>query len=116
MFSKLNSILKPRPGTPVPITDDEGSSKADVIGRVKDLHPNLSIFHEDDSDAPTAAPGPSLPPSGYSKGGIFKRMSRLPNDEAYETITRIGLPKKVKSSLASLAIGAPRVPDRLVVL
>ena len=113
MFSKLNSILKPRPGTPVPTTDDEGSSKADVIGRVKDPHPNLSIFHEDDSDAPTATPGP---PSGHSKGGIFKRMSRLPNDEVYETITRIGLPKKVKSSLASLAIGAPRVPDRLAVL
>jgi hypothetical protein len=103
MLSKLNTFLKPGSRTPGPSTDDSSSSRSGVVGRVKELHPNLSIFHGDDSEVPFPTPSPPVSPSKHGRGGMFKRMSRTPHDEP-DTFSKVGLPKKVKS-LATLAAG-----------
>ncbi|KIP06376.1 hypothetical protein PHLGIDRAFT_90915 [Phlebiopsis gigantea 11061_1 CR5-6] len=107
MFSRFSSIIKPRNATS---TDDESSndaaSKTDVVGRVKELHPNMSIFQPDASEVPFPAPSPPGSPSRDRRSaGMLKRMSRIPHDDTQATLPRFGL-SKVKSSLASLRTGS----------
>lgn len=104
MLSKLNTFLKPGSRANATATDDDASSKNGVVSRVKELHPNLSIFHGGDSEVPFPTPSPPLSPSKHGRGSMFKRISRMPQDDNKETFSKATLPKKVKS-LAALTIG-----------
>ena len=102
MFSKFSSIIKPRNAAS---SDDDAASKTDVVGRVKELHPNLSIFQPDASEVPFPSPSPPGSPSRHGRSaGMLKRMSRVPHDYTQGTLPKFGL-SKVKSSLANLRTG-----------
>jgi hypothetical protein len=101
MWSKISSVLKPRH------TNEEhepSSSQGDVLSRVKEQHPNLSVFHGA-SDLAIPTPSPPGSPSKGGRRGMFRRMSRAPvkDDDSVRAPSPmtlpIGLPKKVKSSL-----------------
>ncbi|RDB23432.1 Calcium-binding and coiled-coil domain-containing protein 1 [Hypsizygus marmoreus] len=96
MWSKLSNVLKSKQ------THDgaeQSSSQGDVMSRVLDQHPNLSVFHSaTDQIMPT--PSPPSSPSKHGRRGMFKRMSRAPfqddNDSLRAPSPMIGQPKKVK--------------------
>ena len=102
MFSKFSNIIKQRS---IAASDDDTVSKTDVAGRVKELHPNMSIFQPDASEVPFPTPSPPASPSKTGRSGMMKRMSRMPYNDSAESLPKFGLSKKVKSSLANLAIG-----------
>ncbi|GJE92942.1 hypothetical protein PsYK624_091010 [Phanerochaete sordida] len=88
MFSKLNSFLKPRPDLPPsPLHDDGFPTRGD------------------DSEIPFPAPRP-VSPTESGRGGMMKRVSRSLSTEAFDTIPRIAIPKKVKSSIMNFASGS----------
>ncbi|KAF8064059.1 hypothetical protein FPV67DRAFT_200335 [Lyophyllum atratum] len=96
MWSKISNVLKPRvaQGDPEP-----SSSQADVMSRVFEQHPNLSVFHSSSEQPINPSPPPS--PSKSAKRNMFKRMSKAPfkddNDSIRAPSPMIGPPKKVKS-------------------
>ncbi|KAF5376080.1 hypothetical protein D9615_007716 [Tricholomella constricta] len=95
MWSKLSNVLKPR----VAHEDPELSSQADVMAKVYEQHPNLSVFHNDSEHMTSPSPPPS--PSKSAKRNMFKRMSKVPfkddNEPMRAPSPMIGQPKKVKS-------------------
>ncbi len=103
MWRKLTSALKHGNDE-----QDTTSSQGEVISKVLEQHPNLSMFHPGSQE--TASLRPPSPPSSPSKSSrkLFKRASRAPRDD--DGIGRapspgppklgLGIPKKVKSSLS----------------
>ncbi|GLB44159.1 hypothetical protein LshimejAT787_1600890 [Lyophyllum shimeji] len=96
MWSKISSVLKPR----VVHEDPEpSSSQADVMSRVFEQHPNLSVFHGPSENGAHPSPPPS--PSKSAKRNMFKRLSKAPFKDDNESIRApspmIGQSKKVKS-------------------
>lgn len=90
--------------TPSPDTDDERTP--DVLASVYEQHPNLSVFHQDPTEMPFPTPSPPASPSRNGRRNMFKRMSKIPNNENVDTFSRNTLPKKVLSSLQNIAPGA----------
>ncbi|KAK0200898.1 hypothetical protein DFS33DRAFT_1479329 [Desarmillaria ectypa] len=99
MWSKITNALKYRLSN-----DDQDSSfhQTDVMSRVLEQHPNMSVFH---GEADTSIPVPS-PPASPSKNGrlsIFRRTNKGKDDDSIRAPSpsplALGLPKKVKSSL-----------------
>jgi hypothetical protein len=105
MWSKISNALKPRHGPEEPEQTFSQSSQGDVMSRVLEQHPNLSVF-QSSSDLPLPGPSPPGSPSKQGKRGMFKRLSKLPPKDDHDSLRApspmrlpIGLPKKVKSSL-----------------
>ncbi|KAI0945184.1 hypothetical protein AcV7_001791 [Taiwanofungus camphoratus] len=104
MWAKISSALKPgRPGTPTLDQDDELPPHADVLSKVYEQHPNLSVFHQA-SEIPFPSPSPPASPSKHGRRGMFKRPKAPRNDTGEPTTSSpvmlpLHLPKKVKSSL-----------------
>ncbi|KAH7910563.1 hypothetical protein BJ138DRAFT_1113986 [Hygrophoropsis aurantiaca] len=96
MWSKLSHALK---------RSDEGgdsasaSASTDVLSRVYEQHPNLSVFHnvhdENDIHEHTEQRPPSPPSSPSKKRSMLKRMSKVGDDSGSLRL----IPKKVKSHL-----------------
>ncbi|KAG5652587.1 hypothetical protein H0H81_004462 [Sphagnurus paluster] len=99
MWSKISSVLKSRAAQ-----EDPEPSQADVMTKVFEQHPNLSVFHPE----PAKNPSPPPSPSKSAKRSMFKRGSKAPlrdeNDSIRAPSPLIGHPKKVKSNL-NLASG-----------
>ncbi|KAL0068902.1 hypothetical protein AAF712_003895 [Marasmius tenuissimus] len=79
-----------------------GPSKGEVIGRVLEQHPNLSVFHSD-SDGRQSSSSPPTSPSRLRKHP-FKRISKGPEESLRASSPTpsklsIGKPKKVRSPL-----------------
>ncbi|EMD34600.1 hypothetical protein CERSUDRAFT_97191 [Gelatoporia subvermispora B] len=100
MWSKLSSALKPRSGTPVPQEQDDDASP-EVLKRVYELHPNMSVFHEEEDvkeDVPFPSSSPPASPSKHGRRGIFKRMPK-PDRNDYPDPARSSSPIPLKLSL-----------------
>lgn len=103
MWSKISNALKPRHAQEELDHTNSQSSQGEVMSKVFEQHPNLSVFHSS-SDHPI--PNPSPPSSPSKRRGMFKRLSKVPPRDDAESLRApspmrlpIGLPKKVKSSL-----------------
>ncbi|KAG7447351.1 uncharacterized protein BT62DRAFT_948399 [Guyanagaster necrorhizus] len=114
MWSKITNALKYRPSN-----DDQSSSfhQSDVISRVLEQHPNMSVFH---GEAETSIPVPS-PPASPSKNGrrsIFRRTNKGKDDDSIRAPSpsplALGLPK-VKSSLDLISNESQRSLSRATV-
>ncbi|KAK7441809.1 hypothetical protein VKT23_016471 [Stygiomarasmius scandens] len=108
MWSKFASFVKNRNEDHPDITNNTGGtstlSQGQVLDSVRDVHPNLSVFHSD-SDDPTSLTSLEPPSSpSRSRRNLFKRNSRLPPPEDMRAPSpapsqlSIGNPKKRKSS------------------
>ncbi|KAF5381923.1 hypothetical protein D9757_007560 [Collybiopsis confluens] len=85
------------------------TSQGEVIGKVLEQHPNLSMFRSGPQESAQPSP-PSPPPSPSKSRHFFKRASRMPmrdDDEGRSPSPSpgppkltLGIPKKVKSSLS----------------
>ncbi|KAI0092273.1 hypothetical protein BDY19DRAFT_990995 [Irpex rosettiformis] len=92
MWSRITNVIKPRSGTPGLDTGDEGDQQ----------YSNISVFREEDSEHIS----PTIPTASYSKNdkkSMFKRLSKIPNNENVESFSRNTFPKKVLSSLKGIA-------------
>ena len=77
MWSKISNALKSHS------TTNKGEQTLSVMSKVFEQHPNLSIFHANESGVLHSSPPPS--PSVHSKGDMFKRMSKGPSkDDAHD--------------------------------
>ncbi|KAF8824484.1 hypothetical protein HHX47_DHR8000074 [Lentinula edodes] len=102
MWRKLTSALKHGEQD---TTSTSTVSQGDVMGKVLEQHPNLSMFHPGPQEN---APNSSSPPPSPTKSrrSMFKRGSRMPSDDDERAPSpslpklSLGIPKKVKSSLS----------------
>ncbi|KAJ3993211.1 hypothetical protein F5050DRAFT_1578105 [Lentinula boryana] len=100
MWRKLTSVLKPGEQD---TTTTSTVSQGDVMGKVLEQHPNLSMFHPAPQESVSTSP-PASPTK--SRRSIFKRASRMPSDDDGRAPSpappklSLGIPKKVKSSLS----------------
>ena len=101
MWSKITNALKSHNAT-----SNKGEQSSTVMSKVFEQHPNLSIFHPNESGVLHPSPPPS--PSVHGKRNMFKRMSKgavKDNDDAqlaplpapFKLTSTIS--KKVKNSL-----------------
>src|SRR6266576_5991675 len=75
MWAKISSALKPRH-----VQEDEHStSQGEVISKVFEQHPNLSVFHQ--SDRPILTPSPPTSPSRNMRRSMFKRSIKIQRDK-----------------------------------
>ncbi|TFY82041.1 hypothetical protein EWM64_g1968 [Hericium alpestre] len=111
MWSRLSSALKRQPGE----QSDVEPSHPSVISGILEQHPNLSVFHNHNTnedhenhhpgELPFPTPSPPSSPSKNGRRGMFKRMSKGPKDDGSESPAvmplklPLSLPKKVKSHL-----------------
>ncbi|KAL0952374.1 hypothetical protein HGRIS_006651 [Hohenbuehelia grisea] len=99
MWSKLTHALRPRQES------DASTSSGEVMARVYQQHPNLSVFQESNvPESPIPPPSPPSSPSKHGRMGMFKRLSKAPFKDEPESIRASSpslrlLPKKVKSTL-----------------
>ena len=100
MWSRITNALKNH------ATSNKGEQQSTVMTKVFEQHPNLSIFHPNESGVLHPSPPPS--PSVHSKGNLFKRMSKgASKDDADSQLAPSPAPfkltstfsKKVKNSL-----------------
>ncbi|KAF8797581.1 hypothetical protein BYT27DRAFT_7228940 [Phlegmacium glaucopus] len=107
MWSKITNALKNHG----PNRDSEQSSST-VMSKVFEQHPNLSVFHSNESGVLDPQPSPPPSPSVHSKRNMFKRMSkpalkddtdsqRAPSPAPYKLTSTI--PRKVRNPLNSAA-------------
>ncbi len=98
MWSRITNVIKARPETP----------GIDAGGEVltKDYqHPsNISVFREEDSEQQSPIEQ-GVPSSRSDKRNMFKRLSKVPNNENVDSFSRNTFPKKVLSSLKGIASG-----------
>ncbi|KII82756.1 hypothetical protein PLICRDRAFT_702686, partial [Plicaturopsis crispa FD-325 SS-3] len=99
MWSKLSHALKPRSDS-----DATSSAQSEVLTRVYEQHPNLSVFHDtnDAPEVPFPTPSPPASPSKHGRRSVFKRMSKvaIKGDDGDSSLRLpMTLPKRVKSSL-----------------
>ncbi|KAH7927195.1 hypothetical protein BV22DRAFT_297659 [Leucogyrophana mollusca] len=91
MWTKLSHALKRSEDSGEPVS---ASASTDVLSRVYEQHPNLSVFHDEPTQQQQSS---SSPPSSPSKRrGMLKRISKV--DNADIAALRL-IPKKVKSHL-----------------
>jgi hypothetical protein len=67
MWSKFTNALKSH-------TTNKDEPSSTVLSKVFEQHPNLSVFHSNESGVLHPSPPPS--PSVHSKQNMFKRMSK----------------------------------------
>jgi hypothetical protein len=110
MWSKISNALKSHPHID---PSSSQSTSANVMDKIYEQHPNLSVFHNSDDSVPFPAPTNSSPPPSPTKNKrtMFKRISKMPRDDdenarpASPMRLAMGIPKKVKSSLNLMANG-----------
>ncbi|KAG2005896.1 hypothetical protein CC2G_002262 [Coprinopsis cinerea AmutBmut pab1-1] len=93
MWSKITHALRPRQA------QESSQSQGEVLSKVFEQHPNLSVFNPNDPNANTSS-NPSPPPSP-SKGGkrtVLKRISKLPPKEDNENAKTAGSLRLTKKS------------------
>lgn len=73
MWSKISNALKSH------TTSNKGEQSLSVMSKVFEQHPNLSIFHANESGVLHSSPPPS--PSVHSKPDMFKRLSKGPSKD-----------------------------------
>jgi hypothetical protein len=110
MWSKLTSVLKPRPV--LPTQQEEGSSGETLHN---ERHPNLSVFNPGDNQNQDQPPAPE----STTKRSVFKRLSRqaLNDGESSKSVSSLrgpGLPKKIRprpdfNTVSSSALVVPKV-------
>ena len=107
MWSKIANALKNH-GT----NKDEQSST--VMSKVLEQHPNLSVFHPNESGVLNPQPSPPPSPSVHSKRNMFKRLSkpalkddadsqRAPSPAPFKLTSTISNSKKVRNPFTSAA-------------
>ena len=69
MWSKITSVLKPNHSAA------KEDSQSQVLNKVYEQHPNMSMFHSTNESGVQQAPEPPSP-SVHSKRNMFKRLSR----------------------------------------
>ncbi|KAF6750757.1 hypothetical protein DFP72DRAFT_503864 [Ephemerocybe angulata] len=105
MWSKFTNALKSR--------QPQEEPQGEVLHKVYEQHPNLSVFHPSESRPVTPAQ-PSPPPSptrSTSKKNVLKRLSRQPLKDEGESskaasLRMPGLPKKVRSEAKFNTLGS----------
>ncbi|KAF6749803.1 hypothetical protein DFP72DRAFT_1142046, partial [Ephemerocybe angulata] len=105
MWSKFTNALKSR--------QPQEEPQGEVLHKVYEQHPNLSVFHPSESRSVTPAQ-PSPPPSptrSTSKKNVLKRLSRQPLKDEGESskaasLRMPGLPKKVRSEAKFNTLGS----------
>ncbi|KIJ60945.1 hypothetical protein HYDPIDRAFT_97711 [Hydnomerulius pinastri MD-312] len=114
MWSKISSALKPRQGHDNE-TLEHSVAHTDVLSRVYEQHPNMSVFHERDEEVPFPTPSPPPSPSKQGRKGMLKRISRISRAEDAESLRGpsplklpISLPKKVRSHMQLKSISLSR--------
>ncbi|KAG6911060.1 hypothetical protein DXG01_004575 [Tephrocybe rancida] len=101
MWAKLSNVLKPTRAAhedPEPSSSSQ-TSHENVMTKVFEQHPNLSVFHNDSERMSSPSPPPS--PTRSVKRNMFKRMSKAPFKEDADSVRAtspiIGQPKKIKA-------------------
>jgi hypothetical protein len=78
MWARISSALKPRQTQ----EDERSTSQGEVISKVFEQHPNLSVFHHQlESDRPIPTPSPPGSPSRNVRRSMFKRSIRIRRDK-----------------------------------
>ncbi len=83
MWAKITGALKPSQAgkeTPLPPPKDL-SAQSEVMNKVFEQHPNMSVFHTNETGIVDRSPSPPPSPSVHNKKNMFKRMSRVPVKE-----------------------------------
>ncbi|KAH8084884.1 hypothetical protein BXZ70DRAFT_900257 [Cristinia sonorae] len=114
MFTKiLNSVKRPTTPGLGPNDDENIPPRLNVMSSVREQHPNMSIFHQEQEqpDVPFPSPSPPTSPS-RSRHRLFKRMSKNPfndSDAASHASSKLNIGslnlKKAKASLQSISTG-----------
>jgi len=104
MWSKLSNALKPSRQLNDSDSDRSSAHSAptDVLSRVYEQHPNMSVFHDNTNDQDVPFPSPSPPPSPSRQRKKLTRLSTKFNSDGQPSSLRlptIGFPKKVRSHL-----------------
>ncbi|KAF9219309.1 hypothetical protein BS17DRAFT_789471 [Gyrodon lividus] len=104
MWSKISSALKPRQGSDN--ETDHPVAHTDVLSKVYEQHPNMSLFHDANPEVPLPTSSPPPSPSKKGRKGVLKRMSRTSKAEEVDSLRGqsplklpISLPKKVRSHM-----------------
>ncbi|KAF8622280.1 hypothetical protein AX15_007147 [Amanita polypyramis BW_CC] len=99
MWAKISSALKPRQNH----EDEHISSQGEVLARVFEQHPNLSVF-QGQNDRPAPAPSPPGSPSRNGRRSMFRRgfKAQKEDDESLRAPSPLlrrpqTLPKKMMS-------------------
>lgn len=81
MWSKFTNALK---GNAQPAKEEHTASQSgEVLNKVYEKHPNLSMFQANESGVVESASDAPSSPSVHNKRNMFKRMSRgAPKDDA----------------------------------
>lgn len=120
MWAKLSNALKSRPAV-----EEIEPSSPDVMSSVLEQHPNLSVFHDDDTEnrpteVPFPAPSPPSSPSRSRHGVLRRRMSRSgkhdngePSKVSSALKLPLRLPKKVKSHM-SIHTNGKHTPNEVI--
>ncbi|KAG6816044.1 hypothetical protein H0H87_009005 [Tephrocybe sp. NHM501043] len=101
MWAKLSNVLKPRVAHEDPPEPSSSSqtSHDNVLSKVFDQHPNLSVFRGSSEHISSPSPPPS--PTRSMKRNMFKRLSKAPlredSDSTRAPSPMIGQPKKIKA-------------------
>jgi hypothetical protein len=78
MWARISSALKPRQTQE---DDDCSASQGEVISKVFEQHPNLSVFHNQHQSDAIPAPSPPGSPSRNVRRSMFKRSIRIRKDK-----------------------------------
>ncbi|KAF8889052.1 hypothetical protein BD779DRAFT_1521715 [Infundibulicybe gibba] len=112
MWSKISNALKPRQ-----VHDTEeiaNATSGEVLSKVFEQHPNMSVFHPAPSPPPSPSRNGHKTGTGSRRGGMFKRMSKVPAPEGRDdndtgsmdigSMRSISLPKKTKAAFSADSI------------
>ncbi|KDQ24070.1 hypothetical protein PLEOSDRAFT_1047961 [Pleurotus ostreatus PC15] len=108
MWSKLSNALGRHRHESDASASSSQSQRSEVLDKVYEQHPNLSVFHtheeEPQEESPEVPfpnnPSPPSSPSRHGRVGLFKRHSRVRDDDSIRAPSPLlGFPKKVRSTL-----------------
>lgn len=108
MWSKLSNALGRHRHESDASASSSQSQRSEVLDKVYEQHPNLSVFHtheeEPQEEGPEVPfpnnPSPPSSPSRHGRVGLFKRHSRVRDDDSIRAPSPLlGFPKKVRSTL-----------------
>ncbi|KAF9480264.1 hypothetical protein BDN70DRAFT_620540 [Pholiota conissans] len=105
MWSKITSALKPHQAVKDTPNSKEGSqSHGEVLTKVFEQHPNMSMFHANEAGVVDRSPSPPPSPSVHGKRNMFKRMSKAALKEDLEVqrapspfVAPSSIPKQVRA-------------------
>lgn len=102
MWAKLTSLtsaLKPnQAGKETVFPSKDPPSQSEVLNKVFEQHPNMSMFHANENGIVDRSPSPPPSPSVHNKKNMFKRMSKAALKEDLDA-------KKVRGQSESSARG-----------